>query len=76
MGRQITVYCSDATFEMLEPIPGETTAGKIRTAVQLWDSKQQETKDWTDARIEALKTQLETLKDVLRAHKIDGWWNE
>ena len=76
MGRQITLYCSDATFELLEPIPGETTSAKIRTAVQLWDAKQQKTKDYTDARIETLKRQIETLKDVLRANKIKGWWSE
>lgn len=76
MGHQITVYCSDKTFEMLEPIPGETKAAKIRTAIELWDSKQQEIKDWNDARLEAMKTQLETLKKVLRFHEIDGWWNE
>ena len=76
MGHQITVYCSDATFELLKPIPGDTNAAKIRLAVQLWDSKQQQTKDYTDARIEALKTQIKTLSDVLRAHKIDGWWDE
>ena len=67
MGRQKTLYIDDKCWEKLEAMGNDPLSHKVRRCIMLHDTA-------VEARIDALRTQIDHLKVVLIEAKIDGWW--
>ena len=67
MGRQKTLYIDEECWSKLEAMGDDPLSHKVRRCIMLHDSA-------VEARIEALRTQIDNLKVVLIEHDIDGWW--
>lgn len=67
MGRQKTLYIDEACWQKLEQMGDDPLSHKVRRCIMLHDTA-------VEARIDALRTQIDHLKQVLIDNDIEGWW--
>lgn len=76
MGRQKTLWIDEECWEKLEEMGDEPTSRKIRRCILMLDLDKEEEICTLRVRVNALRAQINALKNELMKRKIDGWWND